>query len=337
MAGNKKSGEKFLSPSYFQVSRPKVSPKKKDLAFMKLHPPAEYNVAKEKEESNARAAAEINKLQNENKQLRQELETSKEQELRLEAEIRKNRLLVQKERVDDALDLKRMAELQEENLVLQSEVRKFSSLTAKLKTDLREIKSNFGTDLERAEGELEKANVLIKELKAELKQKEEMFEREMGSLEKRSKKQAAVIKDLKAEVKNVEEQVKIDRKGFEDVISKNQYDRYEQVKTLEKRLGVCEANYLQELQEMRHEILRREQIQTEMKEDLSVKEEELKNLRDELKAKEEERTTMISEHQEKLKINQQHFEKSIAELNNKIEKQMFSHQKEVENLTGGLF
>ena len=338
MAGNKNSGEKFLSPSYFQVSRHKIPPKKADIDSVKLLPPAEYNVVKDKGESSLdQAVGEINKLQNENKHLREQLEMSKEQELRLEAEIRKSKLLIQKERVDDVLDLKRMAELQEENLALQSEVRKFGSLTAKLRTDLKEMKSNFETDLERTEEELQKANSMIKELKAELRQKEEIFEREMESLEKRSRKQAAVIKNLKAEVKNAEEQVKIDRKGFEDVISKNEYDKYEQVKALEKRLSFCEAKYSQDLQEMSDEISRRDQIQTEMKKDLSNKEEELKHLRDELKTKEQESTTMINEHQQKLKASQLDFDQSIGELKSKIEKQVFSHQSEVENLTGEKF
>lgn len=327
MAGNKNSGEKFLSPSYFQASRPKIPPKKADGTSVKLLPPADYNVVKDKGESNVdQAVGEINKLQNENKQLREQLEMSKEQELHLEAEIRKSKLLIQKERVDDVLDLKRMAELQEENLALQSEVRKFGSLTAKLRTDLKEMKSNFETDLKRTEGELEKANSMTKELKAELRQKEEVFEREMESLEKRSRKQAVVIKNLKAEVKNAEEQVKIDRKGFEDVISKNEYDKYEQVKALEKRLSFCEAKYSQELQEMSEEISRRELIQAEMKKDLCKKEEELKHLRDELKAKEQECTAMINEHQDKLKASQLDFDHSIGELKSKIEKQEFSHQ-----------
>ena len=337
MAGNQSAGKKFLSPSYFQVSRHKIPPKKADVASVKLLPPAEYNVVKENGESSVQAVGEFNKLQNENKQLREQLEMAKEQELRLEAEIRKSKLLMQKERVDDVLDLKRMAELQEENLALQSEVRKFGSLTAKLRTDLKEVKSNLETDLERTEGELEKTNSMIKELKAELRQKEEVFEREMENLEKRSRKQAAVIKSLKAEVKNAEEQVKIDRRGFEDVISKNEYDKYEQVKALEKTLSVCEANYSQELQEMNDEISRRELIQTDMKKDLSNKEEELKHLRDELKAKEQECATMINEHQEKLKTSQLDFDQSIRELNSKIEKQVFSHQREVENLTGEKF
>ena len=289
---------------------------------------------KEKDELGTGAVAEINKLQNENKQLRGQLERSKEQELRLEAEIRKNKLLIQKERVDDALDLKRMADLQEENLALQSEVRKFSGLTAKLKTDLKEVKSNSETDLEKAEAEVEKANLMIKELKAELRQKDKIFEREMASLDKRFRKQASVIKNLKAEVKTAEEQVTIDRKGFEDVISKNEYDKYEQLKALEKRLSACEAKYSQELQEMSDEISRKEQLLTEMRKDLSDKEEEVKNLKDELKAKEQEYAITINDCQEKLQANQLYFDKSLTELNNKIEKQIVSHQTEVENLTG---
>ena len=329
MAGSRKTGEKFLSPAYFQVP-----PKKTDLPSGKLLPPAEYNVAKEKDELSAGAAAEINNLQNENKQLRVQLERSREQESRLEAEIRKNKLLVHKERVDDAIDLKRMAELQEENLSLQSEVRKLAGLTAKLKTDLKEMKSNFETDLERNEAELVKANSSIKELKKELKQKEEIFERELESLEKRSRKQAAVINNLKTDLKNAEEQVKIDRKGFEDVISKNEFDKYEQVKALEKQLSACEVKYSQELQGMSEEILRREHIHQEIKRELTVKEEELKNLKDELKTKEQEYAIMINKHQEKLQGSQLSFDKSIEELSKKVEEQRISHKKEVENLTG---
>lgn len=335
MAGSSKNvSEKFLSPAYFQVARPKVPSKKAESAATKLLPPSEYNVVKDQGEESARALAEINKLQNENKQLRQQLERSKEEELRLEGEIRKSRLMVQKGRVDDALDLKRMAELQEENLALQSEVRKLGSLTAKLKTDLKEMKSNFETDLERSEAEQEKANSLIKELKTELKQKEEIFEREVESLEKRARKQMAVVKNLKAEVKNAEEQVTIDRRGFEDVLSKNEYAKYEQIKTLQKSLNACEAKYLKELQEMSDELSRREQIHTETKNKLTATEEELKNFKDELKAKEREYSTNINKYQEKLQASQLGFDKTLKELSSKIEVQTISYQREVQNLSG---
>jgi len=280
--------------------------------------------------------AEINKLQNENKQLRQQLERSKEEELRLEGEIRKTRLMVQKGRVDDALDLKRMAELQEENLSLQSEVRKLGGLTAKLKTELKEMKSNFETDLERSEAELEKANSLIKELKTELRQKEEMFEREVESLEKRARKQMAIVKNLKAEVKNAEEQVKIDRRGFEDVLGKNEYDKYEQIKALQKSLNACEAKYLKELQEMSDELSRREQIHVETKNKLNAAEEELKIFKEELKAKEREYSTNITNYQEKIQASQSDFDKTFKELSCKIEEQTISYQREVQNLTGGI-
>ena len=335
MAGSSKNvGEKFLSPAYFQVTRPKIPSKKMDYAATKLLPPSEYNAAKDQGEEGARALAEINKLQNENKQLRQQLERSKEEELRLEGEIRKTRLMVQKGRVDDALDLKRMAELQEENLSLQSEVRKLGGLTGKLKTELKEMKSNFETDLERSEAELEKANSLIKELKTELRQKEEIFEREVESLEKRNRKQMAIVKSLKAEVKNAEEQVKIDRRGFEDVLGKNEYDKYEQIKALQKSLNACEEKYLNELQIMSGELSRKEQIHAETRNKLAAAEEELKNFKEELKAKESEYSTNITKYQEKIQASRSEFDKTVKELNCKIEEQTISYQKEVHSLTG---
>ena len=335
MAGSSKNvGEKFLSPAYFQVARPKLPSKKAESAPTKLLPPSEYKVVKDQSEESARALAEINKLQNENKQLRQQLERSKEEELRLEGEIRKSRLMVQKGRVDDALDLKRMAELQEENLSLQSEVRKLGGLTAKLKTDLKEMKSNFEIDLERSEVELEKANSLVKELKTELRQKEEIFQREVESLEKRARKQMAVVKNLKAEVRNAAEQVKIDRRGFEDVLGKNEYDKYEQIKVLQKSLSACEAKYLKELQEMSDELSRREQIHADTKNKLTTAEEELKDFKEELKAKEREYSTNINKYQEKIKAGQSDFDKTFKELSSKIEEQTMSYQREVQNLTG---
>lgn len=335
MAGRSKNvNEKFLSPAYFQAARPKIPSKRPESAATKLLTPSEYTVVKDQSEDSARALAEINKLQNENKQLRKELERSKEEELRLEGEIRKSRIMAQKGRVDDALDLKRMAELQEENLSLQSEVRKLGGLTAKLKTDLKEVKSNFEVDLERSEAELEKANSLIKELKAELRQKEEVHERELESLEKRARKQMAVVKNLKAEVKNAEEQVKIDRKGFEDVLSKNEYEKYEQIKTLQSTLNACEVKYSKELQEMSDELSRRDQIHTDTTNKLTTTEEELSNLKDELKAREKEYLTTINEYQEKLQATQSDFDKTLTELSSKIEEQTISYQREVENLTG---
>lgn len=335
MAGSSKNvREKFLSPAYFQVTRPKIPSKKTDSAATKLLPPSEYNVVKDQGEEGTRALAEINKLQNENKQLRQQLERSKEEELRLEGEIRKTRIMVQKGRVDDALDLKRMAELQEENLSLQSEVRKLGALTAKLKTELKEIKSNFETDIEKNEAELEKANSLIKELKTELRQKEEIFEREVEGLEKRARKQMAIVKSLKAEVKNAEEQVKIDRRGFEDVLGKNEYDKYEQIKALQKSLNACEAKYLKELQMMSDELSRKEQIHEETKNKLTAAEEELKNFKEELKARQREYSTNITKYQEQIQASQSDFDKTRQELSCKIEEQTISYQKEVDSLTG---
>ena len=335
MAGSSKNvSEKFLSPAYFQATRPKIPSKKTGSAATKLLPPSEYNLVKDQGEESARALAEINKLQNENKQLRQQLERSKEEELRLEGDIRKTRLMVQKGRVDDALDLKRMAELQEENLSLQSDVRKLGGLTARLKTELKEMKSSHETDLENSEAELEKANSLIKELKTELRQKEEIFEREVESLEKRARKQMAIVKNLKAEVKNAEEQVKIDRRGFEDVLGKNEYDKYEQIKALQKSLNACEVKYLKELQEMSDELSRREQIHTETKNKLTATEEELRNFKEELRAKEREYSTNITKYQEKIQASQSDFDKTFKKLSCKIEEQTISYQREVQNLTG---
>ena len=335
MAGKSKSvGEKFLSPAYFQAARPKIASKKAESAASKLLPPSGFNVVKDQSEESARALAEIDKLQDENKQLRVQLERSKEEEMRLEGEIRKSKIMVQKGRVDDALDLKRMAELQEENLSLQSEVRKLGGLTAKLKTDLKEMKSNFETDLERSEVELDNAHSLIKELKAELRQKEEIFDREVESLEKRARKQIAVVKNLKADLKNAEEQVKIDRKGFEDVLSKNEYEKYEQIKALQKSLNACEVKYSRELQEMSDEVSRRDQNHTETKIKLTATEEELNNLKDGLKAKEKEHSTKINEYQERVQASQLDFDKSLTELSSKIEEQTISYQREVDNLTG---
>ncbi|XP_067032627.1 coiled-coil alpha-helical rod protein 1-like [Acropora muricata] len=332
----KAAREKFLSPSYFKVSRPSIPPRKEDLCSVKLLPPAEYNLVKDKDASIAQTAAEMKKLSDENHQLREQLKTSKEQELRLETEIRKEKILQQKERVDDALDLKRMAELQEENLALQAEVRKLSNLTAKLRVDVKEVKINLETDLERSEGELEKANSYVKELRTEIRQKEEIFELEKESLEKRSNKQAAAIKTLKLELNNAEEQVKIDRKGFEDVLRKNEFDKYEQVRALEERLSVCEVKYSQELQEMREEISKKEQIQMQMGKDLSSKEKDLKSLTEELKTREHKFSEIMKEQEEKMKSNQLTFDKGLAQLKNELEKEVFSHQKEVDGLTATL-
>ena len=330
----KAAREKFLSPSYFKVSRPPIPPRKEDLCSVKLLPPAEYNLVKDKDASIAQTAAEMKKLSDENHQLREQLKTSKEQELRLETEIRKEKILQQEERVDDALDLKRMAELQEENLALQAEVRKLSNLTAKLRVDVKEVKINLETDLERSEGELEKANSYVKELRTEIRQKEEIFELEKESLEKRSNKQAAAIKTLKLELNNAEEQVKIDRKGFEDVLRKNEFDKYEQVRALEERLSVCEVKYSQELQEMREEISKKEQIQMQMGKDLSSKEKDLKRLTEELETREHKFSEIMKEQEEKMKSNQLTFDKGLAQLKSELEKEVFSHQKEVDGLTG---
>lgn len=330
----KAAREKFLSPSYFKVSRPPIPPRKEDLCSVKLLPPAEYNLLKDKDASIAQTAAEMKKLSDENHQLREQLKTSKEQELRLETEIRKEKILQQKERVDDALDLKRMAELQEENLALQAEVRKLSNLTAKLRVDVKEVKINLETDLERSEGELEKANSYVKELRTEIRQKEEIFELEKESLEKRSNKQAAAIKTLKLELNNAEEQVKIDRKGFEDVLRKNEFDKYEQVRALEERFSVCEVKYSKELQEMREEISKKEQIQMQMGKDLSSKEKDLKRLTEELKTREHKFSEIMKEQEEKMKSNQLTFDKGLSQLKSELEKEVFSHQKEVDGLTG---
>ena len=335
MAGrSKNASDRFLSPAYFQVTRPKVPSQQTTSAPKKLLPPSEYNVVKDQSEESEKVLVEIDILQNENRQLREQLKRSKEEEIRLEGEIRKSRLLVQKGRVDDALDLKQMAELHEENLSLQSEVKKLRATNSKLKIDIKEVKSNFETDLGRCEAELEKAHTLIKELKAEMRQKEEIFEREVESLEKRARKQMTVVKSLKAQVKNAEEQVKIDRNGFEEVISKNEFDKYEQVKAIKKTLDSCEVKYAKELHALKDEISSRDEIYSATKRKLTATEEEVNDLKEKLKEKEMECSTVIKQHQEKMRDSQLYYDKTLTDRSRKLEEQTLSHQRELQNLTG---
>ena len=99
--------------------------------------------------------------------------------------------------------------------------------------------------------------------------------------------------------------MKFDRRGFEDVHGKNEYDKYEQIKTLQKSLNACEAKYLKEFQEMSDELSRREQIHVETKDKLTAVEEELKIFKEELKVKEREYSTNITKYQKKFKqVNQ---------------------------------
>ena len=335
MAGStKNTSDRFLSPAYFQVTRPKIPSQQTTSAPRKLLPPSEYNVVKDQGEESEKVLVEIDILQNENRQLREQLKRSKEEEIRLEGEIRKSRLLVQKGRVDDALDLKQMAELHEENLSLQSEVKKLRATNSKLKIDVKELKSNFETDLGRCEAELEKAHTLIKELKAEMRQKEEIFEREVESLEKRARKQMTVMKSLKAQVKNAEEQVKIDRNGFEEVISKNEFDKYEQVKAIKKTLDSCEVKYAKELHALKDEISSRDEIYSATKRKLTATEEEVNDLKEKLKEKEMECSTVIKQHQEKMRDSQLYYDKTLTDRSRKLEEQTLSHQRELQNLTG---
>ena len=335
MAGRSKNvSDRFLSPAYFQVTRPKIPSQQTTSATRKLLPPSEYNVVKDQREESEKVFVEIDILQNENRQLREQLKRSKEEEIRLEGEIRKSRLLVQKVRVDDALDLKQMAELHEENLSLQSEVKKLRATNSKLKIDVKEVKSNFETDLGRCEAELGKAHTLIKELKAEMRQKEEIFEREVESLEKRARKQMTVVKSLKAQVKNAEEQVKIDRNGFEEVISKNEFDKYEQVKAIKKTLDSCEVKYAEELHALKDEISSRDEIYSATKRKLTTTEEEVNDLKEKLKEKEMECLTVIKQHQEKMRDSQLYYDKTLTDLSRKLEEQTLSNQRELQNLTG---
>lgn len=335
MAGrSKNASDRFLSPAYFQVTRPKIPSQQITSAPRKLLPPSEYNVVKDQSEESEKVLVEIDILQNENRQLREQLKRSKEEEIRLEGEIRKSRLLVQKGRVDDALDLKQMAELHEENLSLQSEVKKIRATNSKLKIDVKEVKSNFETDLGRCEAELEKAHTLIKELKAEMRQKEEIFEREVESLEKRARKQMTVVKSLKAQVKNAEEQVKIDRNGFEEVISKNEFDKYEQVKAIKKTLDSCEVKYAEELHALKDEISSRDEIYSATKRKLTTTEEKVNDLKEKLKEKEMECSTVIKQHQEKMRDSQLYYDKTLTDLIRKLEEQTLSNQRELQNLTG---
>ena len=335
MAGRSKTAsDRFLSPAYFQVTRPKIPSQQTTSAPRKLLPPSEYNVVKDQSEESEKVLVEIDILQNENRQLREQLKRSKEEEIRLEGEIRKSRLLVQKGRVDDVLDLKQMAELHEENLSLQSEVKKLRATNSKLKIDVKEVKSNFETDLGRCEAELGKAHTLIKELKAEMRQKEEIFEREVESLEKRARKQMTVVKSLKAQVKNAEEQVKIDRNGFEEVISKNEFDKYEQVKAIQKTLDSCEVKYAKELHALKDEISSRDEIYSATKRKLTTTEEEVNDLKEKLKEKEMECSTVIKQHQEKMRDSQLYYDKTLTDLSRKLEEQTLSHQRELQNMTG---
>ena len=336
MAGRTDATEKFLVPAHFQVKRHSGSPSKKhEPNFAKLLPPADYKASKAKENLDGKALkTEIKELKNENKQLREQLQRSSEEEMRLQGEIRKNRILVQKGRVEDAIDLKRMAETQEENLALQAEVKKLSAVVSKMKTEARHAKNNFETDLEKTEAELQKANSLIKELKAGLRYKEEIFEKDMEGLETRSKKQMTVIKDLKGEVQKLEKQVKVDRKGFEDVLSKNEFDKYEHVKSLEKKLQACEVQYFKDVEEMKAEIAMKQQLYLETRKNLMAREEDLKSLRNDFEVKEKELLLRVNEHQETLQVSQLGFEKCVSELRCRLEENSITHQKELEALKG---
>ena len=329
------AGRKFLSPAHFQDSRGiAASSVSKTL---KLLPPMEYESVTERD-GLSRAAGEtgrgddIDKLQEENKRLKHELEKAREDEMKLQEQNRRNKVLLQRSRVDDALDLKRMAEAQEENVTLQAELRKQSAIISKLRTEAKHFKSVSEMEVAQSEAEVEKSATLIKQLKMELKGKEAKFESELEGLEKRCKRQNFMIKDLKSELHKAREQVQVDRAGFENIISKSEYQKYEEVKKLEQCLKKSEESFSLELEKYRREVSMKEQLIDEIRKEMASQSVELKSLKEELESRETDNISKIMKYKEQLQTSQVSFDQRTVELERALNESSMSHKDAVNKL-----
>ena len=335
MAGfSGRKARKFLSPADFQTNIGIGT----DNKSVKLLPPTEYEIlAKEAdgqhiETDETRRQAELDLLRDENKRLKQQLEKAREEELELQEQYRRNKALLQRTKVDDALDFKRMAETQEENMALQAEGRKQSAVVKKLKTELKHMKSVSERDIAQLEKEISKHSALHKQLRHEMKEKETRFEAELEEFEERCKKQSFTIKDLKLQVQRSQEQIQEDRKGFEDVISKNEYQRYEEVKKLEHCLKKSEDKFSKELEWLKGELVGKEKLVEEMGKEANLKTEELENLKGEIEARESEFIRKTQECQEHLLARQALFDQRTAEMEKDLNEKATSHQYAMDKL-----
>ena len=325
MAGK---GKKFLAPAHFQVSP------KKDGKETRLLPPTQYKVGKannaglrkQQSQSGNETAYQlyadlehaVQELKIEKKHLQSQLNKAKDVELQLQEENRRNRLVIQRTRVDDAVDLQRLAETEEENLSLKTDIRKQTALVSKLKTEIQNIRTTYEAELESCEESAQKQNATIKQLKLELKQKEENFEKTSAISERRVKKYSGLIKELNSELHKTREQIESDRREFENILGNNEAQKYAELQRLEHERRQWEQNHCKEL--------------TAAKQLLKSKEVDLENIMKELSEKDSQLTSLLDEYREC----QAKYKNELKQSNDKVHETQLSHEQAVAELQSAL-
>lgn len=330
MAGKEK---KFLGPAHFQVS-PKKEKKRiqtSDVKDVRLLPPTEYKVGKAKDEELRNQKSDIlserisdlnskvQQLKLEKNHLRSQLEKAKETELQLQEESRRNKTLLQRTRVDDAVDLRRLAETEEENLSLKTENRKQIALVSKLKSEIQNIRTNYEAEVETYEETTQKQTAAIKQLKQELKQKEEKFEKASAILERRVKKYSSLVKELNAELQKLQEQNESDRREFENILGNNEAQKYADMQSLKHDLRQCEQNHSRELRCLKELLDNKEASLINVMKDLSEKDNQLSSLMDECKELQINFQNELKKSKDMLLETQENYKQEITELHNELE------------------
>ncbi|XP_048581927.1 coiled-coil alpha-helical rod protein 1 isoform X2 [Nematostella vectensis] len=318
MAG--KSQPKFLSPAHFEVKPPKPSVKGHPV---KLLTPGQCETHKkidpkpmivEKPLIKTPEARELDALREEIRQLRIQLREAKDRGFELEEESRKYKVSLQRSRVGDAIDLRRLAEVEEENTVLQAESRKQISLISKLKSDIKSIKEQHDTEVEKLEKETSDYLASLRQLKQELKDKELKYEKDMESLRVRCKKQACSIKELKSELLKAQDQIHIDRSGFEDIIRKNEFVKYQEIEKLEQTLKNCKKQHSTDLTSLSGNLAEKDQVIEALKRGITKKDEEIKALKENTEKNEKDLLQTAHGYRRELEKSQETIEQKAMEF-----------------------
>lgn len=327
--------KRFLAPAHFQVS-PKKDKKKTqvlDGRDVKLLPPTEYKVGKtsdvdhprnQQAESFRERISElenaVNQLKLEKRHLLSQFEIAKNNELQLQEENRRNKLLLQRTRVDDVVDLRRLAETEEENLSLKTEARKQIAFTSKLKNDIHNIRTHYETEIETYESRSQTQTAALKQLKLELSEKEENYAKNSAILERRAKKLSCIVKELNAELQKAREKNESDRQQFENILGNNEAQKYAELQRLQQELRWSEQTHSKELTSLKEHLESKELSLINLIKDLSDKDIQIASLMNECKELQLKFQNELKHNKEKFHEREAACKQDVAELQADLKK-----------------
>lgn len=344
---------KFLSPAHFEVIPSKTgNTSKPGGGNKKLLTPGEYEKVKvsgkvQKELDDAKKKSEVSEADLEN--ARREVDCLRDEVKILKDMLEKNAIekvekngrskdhLRRAQLAGETYELRKIAELEEENTALQSETRKQQAIISKLRNDIKEIKLNYERELEKLDEEVTKHGPLIRQLKQENKEKDLRYESDIENLQEQLRNQTSEIKGLTSELQKAHEQIKINREGFENVLSQHEAQKYQDIKSLRESLNNCKVKYSRDVKELSECIVEKEKIIGLLRTDLMNKDEEMAVVQDQAQKKEKEFLDRISQHKAEIQASQERFEETGQELRHALQETMKTHEKALEEFRGMLW